>query len=262
MLFKEYGDSNLPVMILLHGGGLSDWSLSRVVEGLSEEYRLVTPVIDGHGEDGGNSFISIEDSAEKLEKYVDERCNGHVFAVGGLSIGAQIVVQALSDRPDIADYAFIESALVYPIKSVAALAVPVYKLSFGLIKKRWFAGIQSKVLFVPKDMFERYFEDSCRMSLESFINITLSNGNYSLKDGIHNTKAKVLIIAGEKEIKIMKKSAALLNRQIAGSLAYIAKGMGHGELSLAWPQEYIRLVRDFMAGDMAILNDESNKRSC
>lgn len=245
MIFKKFGNNELPVIILLHGGGLSYWSLNQIVEKLTENYCIITPIIDGHGDAGESLFISIEDSANKLIQYIDTECNGQVFAIGGLSIGAQIVVEALSKRESIAKYAILESALVYPIKGTAMMTTPTYKLFYGLVKKKWFAKIQSKTLFVPEDMFDKYYEDSCKISKQSLINITLSNGSYTLKETIRNTKAKVLIMVGEKELKIMIKSAKKLKEYIPGSELYVAKGLGHGEISLVYHDLYRKVITDF-----------------
>ena len=48
MLFKEFGDVKKPTVILLHGGGLSWWSLQPVIALLEKEYHIVTPIIDGY----------------------------------------------------------------------------------------------------------------------------------------------------------------------------------------------------------------------
>jgi len=100
---------------------------------------------------------------------------------------------------------------------------------------------------VPENMFERYYYDSQKITKQSLINITLSNGNYALKRDIENTKAKVMIIVGEKERGIMKKSAQILNSEIPNSKLYIAKKMKHGELSLAHPMEYLRTIEEFIS---------------
>jgi pimeloyl-ACP methyl ester carboxylesterase len=243
MMFKETDNKNLPTIILLHGGGLSSWSLVNIVNELKHDFHVVTPIIDGHGEDGEEEFKSITDSANKLIDYIDLQYNGKIFAIGGLSIGAQIVTEVLSMRETIAEYAIIESALVYPMKGFANMTVPVYKLCYGLLKKRWFAKMQADTLCVAPDMFERYYQDSMKMTRQSIINMTISNANYELKNSISNTKVKVIIIVGEKEIGIMKKSAKRLHELIAGSKLYIAPNMKHGEISLRYPQKYIELVR-------------------
>lgn len=245
MIFKETSNKQRPTIILLHGGGLSFWSLQNIVEQLQSEFHVVTPIIDGHGEDGAEEFISIEDSAGKLIRYIDMNCNGKVFAIGGLSIGAQITAEILSQREDIAEYAVLESALVYPIKGVTAMAAPIYKIFYGLIKKKWFSKLQAKSLCVPSDMFEQYYQDSLNISKQSLINITLSNGSYNLRSSIANNKSKVLLIVGENEIGIMRKSAQRLHETIQYSELHIAPAMKHGEMSLVYPKKYVELIKFF-----------------
>lgn len=245
MIFKETSNKQLPTIILLHGGGLSFWSLQSIVEQLQSEFHVVTPIIDGHGGDSDEEFVSIQDSAGKLIDYVDTNFNGKVFAIGGLSIGAQITIEVLSQRVDIAQYAILESALVYPIKGTTIMTVPTYKLLYGLVKRRWFSKLQAKSLCVPADMFEQYYQDSLKISKQSLINITLSNGNYNLKSSIMNSKSKILIIVGENEIGIMRKSAQRLREVIKDSELYIAPAMKHGEMSLVYPKKYVELVRLF-----------------
>jgi pimeloyl-ACP methyl ester carboxylesterase len=239
MLFRETGHREFPTIILLHGGGLADWSWDDIVQKLAYQYHIVTPVIDGHGDDGETEFISIADSATKLITYIDATLGGKVFAVGGLSIGAQIIAEVLSVRNDITQYAILESALVYPIKGISILTVPMYKLLYSMIKRRWFSKLQAKSLGVPEDVFDHYYSDSLKISRQTLINVTLSNGTYRLKDSIRNTNAKVLIIVGSKEIGMIKKSAEVLHNQITGSKLYTAEQMKHGELSLIYPQKYL-----------------------
>jgi pimeloyl-ACP methyl ester carboxylesterase len=246
MLFKEFGKPGRPVIVLLHGGGLSWWSLEEAIGRLSGAYRVVAPVIDGHGEDGAEAFRSIEDSAEKLMAYVDSRCGGKVLLLAGLSLGAQIAVEALSARPDIAEYAVLESALVLPMKALTAAMAPVYKLSYGLIRQRWFARAQAQALGLPDGLFERYYQDSLRFSRETLQNIAVSNGNYALKPSFCGVEAKVLVVVGEREIRAMRSSARKLNEAARGSQLYVAKGMRHGELSLMHPSEYVKLLEEFL----------------
>lgn len=242
MLFRETDNRSLPTLILLHGGGLSSWSLEPIVKLLRDNYHVVTPIIDGHGEDADEEFLSIEDSARKLIDYIDTNHNGKVFAIGGLSIGAQIVTEVLSLREDIAEYAILESALVYSIKGTALMTVPAYKLFYGLIKMRWFSKLQAKTLCVPDNMLEQYYNESIKMTKQSLINMTLSNGCYDLKSTISNTKANVMIMVGRKEIGIMRKSGQRLKEAIPRSELLIIPNMGHGEISLLYPSRYVELI--------------------
>lgn len=247
MIFKEFGNKNNPVIIFLHGGGLSWWSFKPQIEVLQKRYFVITPIIDGHGDDCANTFMSIRKSAERVIEYIQNNCNGRVFAICGLSIGAKIVVEILSQKCDITEYAVIESALVYPMKMVNKLTVPMYNLCYGLIKKRWYARVQAKTLNIPEELFEAYYMDSSRMTKESLINITKSNSEFSISQALCNTDAKTLILVGGKELQIMKKSAKLLHQTIKGSSLKVIPKYGHGQISLIHTDKYIELLQQFFA---------------
>lgn len=249
MKFKSFGERSLFVVVLLHGGGLSWWSWQPVIDALQGEYHIITPVIDGHGEDAETPFHSIGESARKLLAHLDAEYGGRVFAIGGLSVGAQITVEALAQRPDLAGKAVIESALVVPMRWAAALAVPTYALLYGLIRRRWYARVQARYLFVPPEQFELYYRDSSRMTRESLINLTRSNATYTLNPAIRETTAQALILAGEKEPGAVRRSARMLHEAIPDSTLRIIPNSGHGELSLARPGEYVALLRSFFAGE-------------
>lgn len=247
MRYKSFGNPALPTILLLHGGGLSWWSWQPVISSLEKDFHVVAAVIDGHGEDYGTPFESIEAAADKILDTIEKEYDGHVHAICGLSIGAQITVELLFKKKDITNYAVIESALVFPIKGITLLTVPTYKLFYGLIKQKWFSKLQAKSLYVPEALFDAYYEDSIKMSKSSLINMTLSNGNYAIKDGLSLTSAKALILAGEKELDLMKKSARLLSRTLCNSELQILPGLKHGELSLTKPSEYDELVKAFFS---------------
>ena len=143
----EFGKENSQVILLLHGGGLSWWNYREVASLLSVRYHVVIPLLDGHA---GSccAFTSIEDAAEKLKKFIEVNYGGKVLAVGGLSLGGQILTQLLSIAPDICQYAVIESALVIPMKLTHLLVDPLVSMSYGLIQKRWFSKIQFQQLHI------------------------------------------------------------------------------------------------------------------
>jgi len=246
MLFYRFGDPGAPAVVLLHGGGLAAWSWQNIVPALQEQYQVITPVIAGHGAAAGETFISIESSAQDLLAYLDAHCNGRVLALAGLSLGAQIIVEALSVRPDIARYAIIESALACPLRGTK-LTARAARLSFGLSKQRWFAKLQAAQLGIPREMFADYFRDSAQISRQSLVNMLLSNGTYALKPGIDEAQARTLIIAGGRELAAIRRSARQLGQRLPNSELLILPGLKHGQLSLSQPQKYLRLLRQFLA---------------
>jgi len=102
---------------------------------------------------------------------------------------------------------------------------------------------------VPDELFESYYKDSSRMTKESLINFTISNGDYRMPLTLCKTKAKTLILVGEKELSIMKKSASLLHETINNSFLKVLARRGHGEISLIYPEKYINLLKQLFANN-------------
>ena len=118
MKIQEFGSAEKDTIILLHGGGLSWWNYRAEAEMLQADYHVVLPALDGHA-DSDRAFTSIESNAEDLIEFIDREYSGKVLLIGGLSLGAQVLLEILSKRKDICKYAIVESASVVP--SIASL---------------------------------------------------------------------------------------------------------------------------------------------
>lgn len=243
MIIKEFGKENKKVIMLLHGGGLSWWSFESVATLLKSEYHIVIPILNGHS-DSDKSFTSIEDNAEEIISFIKQNYGGKIFMLAGLSLGGQILLEILSNQPDICSYAIVESALVYPMKTTHKLIEPAYKLCYSLIKKRWFSKLQFNSLKIKKDLFEAYYTDTCKISKADLIAMLKSNSDYSLNYNIRNSNANVLVIVGDKERKIMINSAKKIHSCIPESELKILKGYTHGELSINRAEEYVQIIND------------------
>ena len=245
MRVQEFGQQNADVILLLHGGGLSWWNYREVAQKLAEQYHVVLPVLDGHA--GGDApFTTIEENAARLISYIDDHFDGRVLAIGGLSLGGQIAVEMLSQRKDICQYALIESALVKPMKLTAALLGPTFGMSYGLIKQKWFAKLQADYLGIPRDLFDDYFRDTCKISKADMVAFLKANSMYTIKPSLSEATAKVKIVAGSREQKSIRNSAELLHQVILGSSIEILPGLRHGDLSINKPETYVEVLTDWI----------------
>ena len=241
MKIIEYGEQNSKVIMLLHGGGLSWWNYRDEADLLKENYHVVLPVLDGHA-DSDTPFTTIENNAKELINYIDQDFHGTILAIGGLSLGGQILVEMLSQRSNICKYAVIESALVVPMPMTAALIAPIFGISYGLIKKKWFSKAQFKSLNIQDKLYEDYYRDTCRIRKQDMIRFLKSNSSYALKPSLANATANVTIIVGGKEQKVMQRSAEILHTTIPNSKLQILNQYYHGELSLNHPKDYVDLL--------------------
>ena len=241
MIVKEYGKSNKDIIMLLHGGGLSWWNYEEVSEILKSDYHVILPILDGHsGSD--RDFTSIESNANEIIEYIDNNYNGNVKLIGGLSLGAQILLDILSKRDNICEYAIIESALVCPMKMTNKLIELLINMSYGLINKKWFSKLQFKSLKIKEELFDKYYIDSSNITKDNMISFLKANSNYHLKN-IKTNKSKSIVIVGSKERPIMIKSAKIIHDELINSELEILSGYYHGDLSINHPNEYAEKVK-------------------
>mgnify|MGYP000006537757 FL=1 len=257
MNFKEYGDCNNDTIMLLHGGGLSWWNYREEAEKLKESYHIIIPILDGHS-DSDRKFTSIEDNAQEIIDYITSNYNGHVRLIGGLSLGGQILLEILSRKNDICDYAIIESALAIPMKATYKMIKPAFSMSYGLISKKWFSQMQFNSLKIRKDLFSEYYRDTCKIAKEDMIAFMEANSKYEIKDSLQSTKAKVLVVVGNKERPIMKKSASIIHQRIKESKIEILPNYYHGDFSINNPEQYISAINTLITSRDKQLKTEIN----
>ncbi len=247
MEIQEYGTNQKDTVLLLHGGGLSWWSFREAAERLQGEYHLVLPVLDGHA-GSGRRFTSIEDSASRIISFIDQRLNGSVLLIGGLSLGGQILLEMLSQRRDICSYALVESAAVIPSRLTNALIAPAFGCSYGLIRNRSFARLQFQSLHLPPELFEEYCRDTCQITKQDMISFLKASTSYALKDAVKETSAEVHVYVGEKETGEILRSAEAIGRLLPSCRLHRMKGLRHGEFSISRADQYADAIRQITRG--------------
>lgn len=245
MKLREFGSDSKETILLLHGGGLSWWNYQAEAEILQADYYVVLPILDGHaGSD--RPFTAIEDNAAELLAFIDEALGGHVLLIGGLSLGAQIALEMLSQRRDVCRCALIESACVVPSRLAHALIGPAIRSSYGLIQNRRFAKLQFQSLHMNESFFDAYYRDSCKIAKADMIAFLRANTAYALKASLADTAARVHVLAGGKENRSILKSVELIQGKLPGCTARILPGLYHGEFSINQPEQYAACLKSLI----------------
>ncbi len=248
MNYKEFGINNKEVIILLHGGGLSWWNYKDQVKLLEKDYHVILPILDGHG-DSDREFTSIEDNAASIISFINEHLEKRVLLIAGLSLGGQILLEMLSLQSDICRYAIVESASVFPSKIASVLINPALMSSYGLLKNKTFAKLQFKSLKIKEELFEDYYQDTCKISKNSMVSFIKASTSYSLKETVSNCQVKVYVLVGQKESQQMLKSAKIIHKKIENSKLKIFKNLYHGQFSINYPENYVRLIKTILSND-------------
>lgn len=240
MYAKIFGPSQkkqVPTVLLLHGGGLCWWNYRSVAEKLADRYRVVLPILDGHGENP-IPFTTIEAAATHILEEIDATWGGHVALLGGVSLGAQVTLSLLAQRPDVCDAALVESALTIPMPLTRQLVGPVCAISAPLIRKRWFAKAQFHALHLPPALFEEYARDSCRLSQDSLTALLEANASFSPPVQLAACTARTLVTVGSRERPVMRRSARQLADLLPNARLKILPGYRHGAFSAWHAAEY------------------------
>ena len=247
MKFQEYGADQNDTILLLHGGGLSWWNYREAAEILQREYHIILPILDGHaGSD--RPFTTIEENAEEIIRFIDEKLFGSVLLIGGLSLGGQVLLEMLSKRKNLCSYALVESAAVIPSKLTNMLIVPSFECSYGLIKNRSFSKLQFQSLHINPDLFEDYYRDTCQIKKQDIIAFLKANTAYTLKDSFKESSAMIHVYVGEKENREILRSAESICRMNSSCKLHRMNGLRHGEFSINHSDQYADEIRKIVKG--------------
>lgn len=252
MNFHEFGDPRNPAVMLIHGAGNAWWSFLRQARALEGRFRVILPTLDGHAEECRKEYVSTEDEAHKLLEYVEAQCGGELFLLGGVSLGGQIVMEMLGQRPDVARRAIVDGALCIPqpamAKACSVCATLLWPLMFGKIACRlqmWaLRTFFPDEMRFPPELERRYVEDTPRLSRKALRAVYRTYmGSYRLKDAVGTSGADIEFWYGEHEMRCVKESARLLASKVPRCRVREAKGCGHGTLAVYRPDEWLSFAR-------------------
>lgn len=253
MRFHEFGDKKNPHIMLIHGGGNAWWNFLRQGRVLGKKYHVIIPTLDGHGEEYETPYVSTEVTVDKLMKYIEKECDGKLFALCGVSLGGQIVIELLSRKSDLAKKAIIDGTVCYPTPFMKTFCICSTKimgpLLYGKKSSERLLKQMDKMLpqkmHYPQEIKNYYMEDMPRTPKETLTTMYRTYMDYNLKESLRDTRAEVMYWYGEKEMRCVKKSAELFKSYVPSCKLYEAKGYNHGYLAVYIPEEWLELACDF-----------------
>ncbi|MBE9917780.1 alpha/beta hydrolase [Paenibacillus donghaensis] len=247
--YQEYGDKNASLILFLHGGGVSGWMWDKQIQSFTH-YHCIVPDLPEHGLNNDEMNFSITGSAEELIKLIEEKAGGRKVILIGFSLGSQVIIQMLSMKPDLIDFAIINSALVRPMQYSKRFIRISTKLSFPLIKKRWFAKLQAKTLYVSDDYFEQYYKESCQIKHDTLVRVLEENMSFEIPKDFQKANGKILVTVGAREKAVMKQSAKDIVEKNANCSGVMIPKIGHG-VSMGMPDFFNHMVEKWIRdGDL------------
>jgi len=245
LFYKEYGDSSAPLIVFLHGGGVSSWMWENQVKYFEQNYHCVTVDLPKHGKNESSGEFSIRETAILCVELIEKIANDRKIVVIGFSLGSQVLMQMMSIRPQLIDYGIINSVAVRPSKWMKSSIAPMVKMSMPLTKYKWFAKLQAKELYITDEQFPLYFDETKQISSNSMINILKENMSFSVPEGFSKANGKILLTVGEKEKGIMKKSVKDILTMNKNCVAVKIPDIGHG-LPMSKPKLMNEIIENWI----------------
>lgn len=250
MRYKEFGQDNPIMIVFLHGGGVGGWMWDKQIGYFASNYHCVVVDMVEYANPKNNTQFTINGAADNVIELIETIGKNKRIVVVGFSLGSQVLIAMLSKKPDLIDYAMINSALVKPLPFAKTL-ISSMAFMLPLVKKRSFSDLQAKSLYISDDQLDIYYEENLRMNKNTFTSIMSENMSFRLPESFKDNKSKVLITVGQNERKAMKDSALRIAKNSLQSKAIIIPNIGHG-FPLANPPLFNALLDMWIESDSII----------
>jgi pimeloyl-ACP methyl ester carboxylesterase len=244
MYFKETGKSSAETIIFLHGGGMAGWTWDEQLKAF-HDYHCIVPDLPEHGQSMELKPFSISRTADMIKDIIQDHGHDGRAHLVGISLGGQIIVQILSINPEVVDHALISGTLIRRIPYTEELlklldyAIKVYE---PVKDTEFFIKANMRTYNLPKNYFEKFKESTNLLKRDSLERILKENMLFKMPDGLKNVNTPVLVMAGEKDYKIIRESAKDLTEILPLSKGFMAPKVGHA-WNLEAPQLFNRVLR-------------------
>ncbi|MDD3243679.1 MAG: alpha/beta hydrolase [Eubacteriales bacterium] len=206
MIWKEYGPPEAPKVLLIHELGTGEWMWQGHIDALSGRYRVLTPTISGCAEDWDSPFPGCEEEAESML----ERCTGHLAALCGVGLGAQLAAIMLCRSPGLTELALLDSPNVLPMQSgMERMQLPLRWLPL-LRRSQGFALQCARSWDRPAAEKEIYAQQQSRVTRENWLAMRSAFAGFALWDSFADCTARVYASAGREEPLYALRSAGVL----------------------------------------------------
>ncbi|MGD1855204.1 MAG: alpha/beta fold hydrolase [Leptolyngbyaceae cyanobacterium] len=240
---EHYGSSSGPTIIFLHALGTSGWMWHQPVAALSD-FNCVVPDLPGHGKSSHIPWQSFSETARLIREVIQTQTPLGKAHIVGLSLGAYVGLQLLSESQSVAERAILSGLHVLPMPNQRLMLLLPYLLA-PFVKSDVMVRFNAKALNIPKTQLEGYRHSFQQMSIPAFIKANKDASSFEMPENIGSVATPTLVVAGEKEHSLIHQSQDRLSQVMQNAQSYIAPNVGHG-WSLEKPILFANTVRDWI----------------
>lgn len=252
--YLEWGDSAKPALILLHGIGRDAHSFDHIAPHFAADYRVIAVDLRGHGDSAWHpdGAYLVDDFVRDLEGLVEQLALRDV-AVLGNSTGGRVAQVYAGRHADRVRALVVEDVGPERPKDIAAgFARRVREEANGWKSEDdLLAHLKSQSAAVGDDLLRAHVRSATKRREDGRLvwkrDPKLVNGFVptELWQDVRRITSPTLFVLGGKSTIVSPETQAQLARTIRGCEIVVMPGIGHYP-HLEAPDEYVRLVRDFL----------------
>lgn len=246
LTISESGSSGQPAIVFLHGVGNTGAMWRPHMAALADFHTLAVD-LPGHGQSRRLRWATRARAAELVAQLIETRAPAGRASVVGLSLGGSVAYDLLARRPELLERVVIDGAGV-----VGTRLAPFFKLGVALVSPlvgRAFVGriIARAVGLSDRAAIADFAAQLGQVDPRSFRRAFAQAQDVRLSEALLRAPCPTLLVAGERELAVVRGSNRLLADLMPHAKARMVPGAGHGWLAIA-PELHIEMVRAWMTG--------------
>ena len=194
MYYSTHGNSDLPVIILLHGAFFVD-AFGRQYP-LSDRYHMVVPHLKGFGK-AANETFETEAAVNELKEFISQY-EKPVYLIG-FSLGAQLGFKLLSESPKLFKKAILVSPFLTDKEAAEDEMLDENLKMLRSMKSKFKCNLIGRMNGLPKQAREEFVESMQLVSEETVLNCVKNGISFDTCGGFSSCDVPVLALAGGKE---------------------------------------------------------------
>lgn len=247
MNFLLCGKADAKPVLLIHGMAMTaENCYGKTARTLAKKYRVILACLDGHDPRTGSVFDSIDKCCEQIERYVNKRFGGKVYAVSGFSLGGTVAL-ALMQRGKIkAEKLHLDGAL--------CTSLGIIKIPCKLMMTKG-VGYMQKGHKLPHILLDKVFGQDSKGLSEQLYTFVEPETVEKACDAFYGFKPKAALKSCTSDVQFwcgsietyQKKSARKLEEYLPEMRVRVFKDLGHGQMLREHSRAYIRELKGFLA---------------
>lgn len=206
IFFDEYGNKKNPTLLMLHGAGALDTFCRQYC--FSEKYHLVVPHLGGAGKAAGEAYEP--ERAKRALWALIESLHKTKIGVVGHSLGGQLAVRLVSERPDLFSFAVFLSAWVNPKPATVERYCRFSGIASRMLHLKGLVRLQGNYWNYTREQADALVASSQKITPHIYESFFVHTLDVSKLPSYRSVRVPMFAMCGSRETKDMKTSLQLL----------------------------------------------------